>query len=124
MPKPLRNFFWPITDDDTRRQLELFIKLSVVRGVDHYDVLSELVAKYNRSYIAKRGLEGVELVDEKELREKLSEAGTPASRVLLGRYRRAKRLKLARSTIFWTDGRRVVYNLEGCKEFFRLRPAA
>lgn len=122
MAKALKNFFWPITDSQTREQLELFIKLSIVRGVHHSLVLGELVANYNQQFIKKnRFLSGVDLADEKRLIRQLKLARTPVSRVLLGRYREDRRLDGPGVPLFWTDGKRLVYNLGACKEFFRQR---
>lgn len=122
MPKPIRNFFWPITDRCTRDQLELFVRLSIVRGVHHSVVLSQLVRDYNKRFLeCNRFLAGVRLADEKELMSHLRKAGTPVSRVLLMKYRESDRLRSTTVPLFWTDGKRLVYNLRGCREFFRQR---
>lgn len=125
MPKPIRNFFWPITDKHTRDQLELFIKLSIVDGRHHTVVLSQLVRDYNEGFLERnRFLDGVRLADEKELMSHLRRVGTPVSRVLLSRYRDDGRLQSTTVPLFWTDGKRLIYNLQGCKAFFKQRQRA
>lgn len=129
MPKVNRNFFWPITDAATQKQLELFIRLSIVRGVHHSLVLEELVRGYNERFLEENPLvAAVTLIDEKGLIKSMRRAGTPVSRIALVRYRASPTFGCAKPDhaeravpLFWTDGRRVVYNLEGCGDFFKQR---
>lgn len=120
MQKTNKNFFWPIADDQTREQLELFINLSIVRGVHHCEVLAEMVKSYNERFLDENpSLRGVSLIGERGLIKRMRDAGTPVHRVALVRHRGSKSFSLGAVPLFWTDGRRVVYNLEGCGEFFR-----
>lgn len=113
-------------DQATVQEFEKFISLSVVRGVHHTVVLTELVKRHNEEFLALRPeLRGVTLVDEKSLLSKLRAVRTPVSRVALSQYRRWDKLSPREGRpLYWTNGRRVVYNLEGCKAFFRDRKAA
>lgn len=113
------HLFWKVPDDETLEQLELFVRLSIIQGVHHTQVLTEMVRVYNAQFIESTGLSEVTLVDEKVLLERLKPC-TPVSRVLLSQYRASRKLvpKSGLKPLFWTDGRRVVYNLEGCKAFF------
>lgn len=122
MPKPIKNFFWPIQDDCTRQQLELFVRLSIIKGQHHSTVLSDLVKSYNKQFLRCNAfLKGITLADEKQLMQKLRRGGTPVSRVLLGRYREDKRLASGLVPLYWTDGKRLIYNLQGCLSFFKQR---
>lgn len=120
------HFIWPMPDRAAVREFDRFISLSVVRGVHHTTVLTELVKKYNADFLASRPeLQGVTLVDEKFLLDRLKRRRTPVSRVLLSQYRAKNKLTPRDGKpLYWTSGRRVVYNLEGCKAFFRDRKAA
>lgn len=123
--KVVKNFFWPIYDRQTVKDLETFIKFSIVRGVHHSDVLAELVTEYNRRFEAQHPeLRGIKLAHETDLLKALRQAKTPVSRCLLVRYRESRMKVDGLIPLFWTDGRRVVYNLEACKLFFKARAAA
>jgi hypothetical protein len=115
------HLFFRSPSQETMDELDLFIKLSVIRGVHHMDVLAEVIKRYNNEFLTERSqLAGIELVDENKLRAALDGQETPASRITLHKLRTDGLM----ADLFWSHGRRVVYNLEGCKAFFRERRAA
>lgn len=125
MQKQTRNFFWPITDRSVQDQLDLFIKLSIVRGVHHSTVLGELVRDYNTRFLADNpAIARLSLIDEKGLVADLKRKGKTISRITLVKHRASKDFAAGQVPLFWTDGKRIVYNLDGCREFFGLKKAA
>lgn len=118
-----RNFFWPIKDRETDKELETLIRLSVVKGVHHTEVLAGLVREHNREFTASNpDVAKATLIDEKGLIQRLKADGIPVSRVTLLRHRTSSEFTRGDgSPYFWTDGRRIVYHLENCKRYFARR---
>ncbi len=124
MAKTIKNFFWPITDPKTLKSVELFVKLSVVKGVPWPVLLARLVDDWNRSFMKERKLAGITLVYEDNLLSLLNNDGVRLTRRTLYLHRNGKAMvRQGGRPLFFTDGRRVVYDLSGCKSYFKYRRA-
>ena len=122
MSKTIKNFFWPINDLKTLKTVELFIKLSVVKGVPWAVLLAQVVDEWNKTFIKEKKLNGVKLVYEDNLLSLLNTNGVPLSRRTLYLHRNGKAMvRNGGKPLFWTDGRRVVYDLSGCESYFKYR---
>jgi len=116
-----KNWFCEISGKGAIESLELFLKLSVVRGVPHETVLAEVMSRYNEEFIRENKLESTKLADENTTLAELRKAGLQVSRRTLWSYRTQEKLASANGhPCFWSDGpKRLVYNLGQVKSFFR-----
>lgn len=119
MSKKVKNFFWKVVDAKTIAALSTFIKLAVVRGVHHNEVLHEIIDAYNRRYISEESLSGVRLVDEQDLLAELEKSGLRISHTTLMKYKRDGVLD---GPACYSNGFRVVYNLDIVRQRVKKMP--
>lgn len=105
-----------VLDEENVKDVEKFQMLCVWKETHYFDMIVDLIQKYNRAHPCT-----FQLISEGDLLDELHKDGFKTTRGLLKKYRDMGALRDKDKSWWFTDGSSIVYNFPLVRAFIRKR---